>query len=126
MDGQTTGGVGGQSLERCHVRWEAARQHGLTVAEVDEWREKFLLGAENAFHSRPRDEEAVRDDQIKKRKIGDLVLATIFYGRCCSPILLTARHPMRESGAVRGLGTTELSDMVRVSTYRNSIRAWLR
>ena len=27
---------------------EAARTHGLTVAEVEDWREKFLLGAENA------------------------------------------------------------------------------
>ena len=55
---------------------EAARQHGLTVAEVDDWREKFLLGAENALRSRPRDEEAVKDEQIKKlkQKIGDLVL----------------------------------------------------
>ena len=25
---------------------ESARQHGLTVAEIEEWREKFLLGAE--------------------------------------------------------------------------------
>ncbi len=25
---------------------EAARTHGLTVAEVEDWREKFLLGAE--------------------------------------------------------------------------------
>lgn len=32
---------------------EAARQHGLTVAEVDDWREIFLLGAENALRSRP-------------------------------------------------------------------------
>ena len=55
---------------------EAARQHGLTVAEVEDWREKFLLGAENALRSRPRDEEAVKDEQIKKlkQKIGDLVL----------------------------------------------------
>jgi hypothetical protein len=41
---------------------EAARTHGLTVAEVEEWREKFLLGAENALRSRPKDE------QIKKLK----------------------------------------------------------
>ena len=34
---------------------EAARLHGLTVAEVEDWREKFLLGAENALRSRPRD-----------------------------------------------------------------------
>ena len=27
---------------------EAARRHGLKVAEVEEWRERFLLGAENA------------------------------------------------------------------------------
>ncbi len=55
---------------------EAARQHGLTVAEVDDWREKFLLGAENALPSRPRDEQAVKDEQIKKlkQKIADLVL----------------------------------------------------
>jgi transposase-like protein len=55
---------------------EAARQHGLTVAEVEEWREKFLLGAENALRSRPRDEEALKEEQIKKlkQKIGDLVL----------------------------------------------------
>ena len=55
---------------------EAARQHALTVAEVEDWREKFLLGAENALRSRPRDEEAVKDEQIQKlkQKIGDLVL----------------------------------------------------
>ncbi len=55
---------------------EAARTHGLTVAEVDDWREKFLLGAENALRSRPRDEEAVKDAQIKtlKQKLGELVL----------------------------------------------------
>ncbi len=55
---------------------EAARQHGLTVSEMEEWREKFLLGAENALRSRPRDEEALKDEQINKlkQKIGDLVL----------------------------------------------------
>jgi transposase-like protein len=55
---------------------EAARMHGLTVAEVEEWREKFLLGAENALRTRPKDEEAFKDEQIKKlkQKIGDLVL----------------------------------------------------
>jgi len=55
---------------------EAARTHGLTVAEVEDWREKFLLGAENAFGTRPKDEDAVKDEQIKKlkQKIGDLVL----------------------------------------------------
>src|SRR5213594_2183408 len=55
---------------------EAARTHGLTVAEVEDWREKVLLGAENALRSRPKDEEALKDEQINKlkQKIGELVL----------------------------------------------------
>ena len=55
---------------------EAARKHGLTVAQVEEWREAFLLGAENALRSRPRDDEALKDEQIKrlKQKVGELVL----------------------------------------------------
>jgi transposase-like protein len=57
---------------------EAARRHGLTVAEVEDWRDRFLLGAENALRSRPKDDEALKDEQIKKlkQKIGDLVLET--------------------------------------------------
>jgi len=55
---------------------EAARQHGLTVAEVEDWREKFLLGAENALRTRPKDAEALKDEQVKKlkQKIGEPVL----------------------------------------------------
>jgi len=55
---------------------EAAREHGLTVAEIEEWRDKFLLGAENALRTRPKDEEAMKDRQIKqlKQKAGELVL----------------------------------------------------
>ena len=54
----------------------AARKHGLTVAEIEEWRDRFLLGAENALRARPKDEEALKDEQIKrlKQKIGELVL----------------------------------------------------
>ncbi len=54
----------------------AARKHGLTVAEVEEWRERFLLGAENALRARPKDEDALKDEQIKKlkQKVGELVL----------------------------------------------------
>jgi transposase-like protein len=47
---------------------EAARTHGLTVAEVDDWRERFLSGAENALRTRPTDEAAVKDEPIKKLK----------------------------------------------------------
>ncbi len=55
---------------------EAARQHGLTVAEIEDWQERFFLGAENALRARPKDDEALKDEQIKKlkQKIGDLVM----------------------------------------------------
>jgi len=55
---------------------EAARQHGLPVAEVGDWRDKFLLGAENALRSRSRNEEALKEEEIKrlKQKVGELVL----------------------------------------------------
>lgn len=55
---------------------EAARVHGLTIREVEEWKERFLTAGENALRSRPKDEEAMKDQQIKqlKQKVGELVL----------------------------------------------------
>ncbi|MCA9501328.1 MAG: helix-turn-helix domain-containing protein [Nitrospira sp.] len=55
---------------------EAARQHGLTVAEIEGWQEQFLRSAENGLRRRPKDEEALKDEQIKKlkQKIGALVV----------------------------------------------------
>ena len=55
---------------------EAARKHGLTVAELEDWRERFLVGAENALRSRPADEDAQKDREIKrlKQKVGELVM----------------------------------------------------
>ena len=46
------------------------------MSEIEDWKDKFLLGAENALRSRPRDEEALKDEQIKrlKQKVGELVL----------------------------------------------------
>ena len=55
---------------------EAARAHGLTVADVEDWRERFLSGAENALRSRPLNEDAHKDQEIKrlKQKVGELVM----------------------------------------------------
>jgi transposase-like protein len=55
---------------------EAARKHGLTVAEIDDWRDRFLSGAENALRSRPLDEDAQKEREIKrlKQKVGELVM----------------------------------------------------
>ena len=58
-------------IPSCRVkpRWRrCARRHGLTVAEVEDWREKFLLGAENALRTKPRDDEVLKDEQVKKLK----------------------------------------------------------
>ena len=55
---------------------EAARKHGLTVAEIEDWKDRAQLAMENALRSRPKDEEALKDEQIKKlkQKVGELVL----------------------------------------------------
>ena len=55
---------------------EAARRHGLKVAEVEEWREHFLLGAENALRARPKEDEALREEEVNrlKRKVGELTM----------------------------------------------------
>ena len=67
---------------------KAARTYELTVAEVKDWRESFLLGAENALRSRPRDEEAIKDEQIKKlkQKIGDLILGKDILRETLKPV----------------------------------------
>jgi hypothetical protein len=38
------------------------RTHGLTVAEVEGWREKFLIVAENALRTRSKDEAALTNE----------------------------------------------------------------
>lgn len=55
---------------------EAARAHGLTVAEIEQWKERFLSGAENALRTRPLDDEAFKEQEIKrlKQKVGELVM----------------------------------------------------
>lgn len=55
---------------------EAARTHGLIVAELEQWKKRFLSGAENALRNRPRDEEEQKDELIKRleRKVGCMAL----------------------------------------------------
>src|SRR6201995_5019673 len=53
---------------------EAPRRHGLKGAEVEEWRDRFLLGVENALRARPTEDEALREEELNryKRKLGEL------------------------------------------------------
>jgi len=55
---------------------DAAGRHGLTIIELQKWRDRFLLGAENALRERPRDLDALKDARIRtlERKIGELVV----------------------------------------------------
>ena len=55
---------------------EAVRKHALTVAEIEDWKQRFLSGAENALRSRPLDDEAQKDREIKRlhQKVGELVM----------------------------------------------------
>ncbi len=66
-------------------RWTAKRRAALvlgilrgetSVAEVEEWKERFLASAENGLRSKPLDDEALKDAQIKrlKQKVGELVM----------------------------------------------------
>ena len=52
---------------------------------MEEWRERFLLGAENALRARPRDEEALREEEINrlKRKVGELVKRHLKFPPLC-------------------------------------------
>ena len=47
---------------------DAVRRHGLKVAEVEEWRERFLLGAENALRARSKEEDARREEEVNRLK----------------------------------------------------------
>lgn len=55
---------------------EVAQQHGLTVAEVENCREKVLRGAEFALRTGTQDEEVLKEDEIKKlkQKVAELVM----------------------------------------------------
>ena len=64
---------------------EAARRHGLTVREVEQWKERFMEAAQNALRSRPKDEEALKEAEIRKlkEKVGELVLETDIWKAAC-------------------------------------------
>ena len=55
---------------------EGARQHRLAAAEIAEWRDRMLAAAHNALRSRPRDTDAMKDEQIRRlqQKVGELVV----------------------------------------------------
>ena len=87
---------------------EAARTHGLTVAEVKDWRERFLPGAESALRTRTKDEAAVKDEQLKQ-KIGALALNNDILREALKPYPLERKTSDVWRGRVGYLGPVELS-----------------
>lgn len=77
---------------------EAARKHALTIAEVEDWKDKFLGGAENGLLSRPRNDEALREEEIKrlKRKVGELVMDIDILKEAQKPYLPTTPGTLDE------------------------------
>jgi hypothetical protein len=55
---------------------EGAHQHRLAASEIAEWKERMLVAAHNALRSRPRDADAIKDEQIRRlqQKVGELVV----------------------------------------------------
>jgi len=111
---------------------EAARKNGLTVAEIEDWRERFPLAAENALRSRPKDEEALKDERIKKleRKIGEMWSSTwTSCWRECGPTSLwTTRHqtsPERDRRCLPAKGLSGASGLTssRVAAFVRLLRA---
>jgi transposase-like protein len=53
-----------------------AGRHGLAASEIEDWKLRLLAAAHNALRSRPRDEDALKDEQIRrlKQKVGELVI----------------------------------------------------
>jgi hypothetical protein len=56
------------SLLKGETTADAPRRHGLKVPEVEEWRERFLLGAANALRARPKEEDALREEEVNRLK----------------------------------------------------------
>lgn len=55
---------------------DGAKRHGLTVSEIADWKDRVLQAAHNALRSRPRDADAIKDEQIRRlrQKVGELVV----------------------------------------------------
>ena len=55
---------------------ETSMSRELTVAEVEDWQDRFLSGAGNSARSMPKDHEALREEKVRRLKqmVGELVV----------------------------------------------------
>lgn len=99
---------------------EAARRHRLKLAEVEDWRERFLFEAENALRALPKEDEALREAELNrfKRKVGELTMDP--------EILQTAPYDAadvrRETATLPGIAPRKLDHLLHFRV-RSSRRA---
>ena len=64
---------------------EVAREHALTVTEVERWKEDFLEGGQEQLRSHPRDAEARFAAEKKEllAKVGELTMQMEVYKIAC-------------------------------------------
>ncbi|MDA2909561.1 hypothetical protein MYX04_01370 [Nitrospiraceae bacterium AH_259_D15_M11_P09] len=82
---------------------ESACKHGSTMAEAEDWRDRFLQRGENTLRMPPKDDEAFKDGQIKKlkQKIGDLVLDNGLLREALKPYPLARGRPDEQDSPCR-------------------------
>jgi transposase-like protein len=85
-----------ESLRGATTAAAAARKHAVTVAASEQWKERCLSGAAKALRSRPRDDEALKEQEITRlqRKLGELVMASDILTEAAT-CLLVRREPLR-------------------------------
>ena len=82
---------------------DVAREHGLTVSEVESWRERFMAEAEEFLRSNPRDEQALHEAEKREllAKVGELTLAVDALKKRsaaeASPVAHFALHRLEEN-----------------------------
>ena len=90
---------------------EGARKHGPTVAQVEEWREFLLAGAENGLRSRPRDQDGLKDEPIKqlRQKVGSSCSTSTSSTRPRAAARSGRGHPASDRRAARRLRAAGMS-----------------
>jgi len=68
VDGEASCKLGAEHLERRDFNSGGSSETRLRVAEIEDWKDRYEHAAENAFRSRPKNEEALQEEEIKKLK----------------------------------------------------------
>src|SRR5262245_47038851 len=112
-----------------HRRRPAARKHGLTAAEIEEWRERFLLGAETRCGRGRRTRRPSRTSASRsfKQRIGEVELDLDILKEATRDRLFPRGRPTNEDHPRRYFGATAVSNTGHCRTWArrtSAARAW--